>query len=65
MKRKKKPPPYLVTRSAYFFFCDKFVGAVIVLLNSATRVGRPGLLVVEAVAVGLGFNFNLALVSKG
>lgn len=54
-----------MTRSAYFFFCDKFVGAVIVLLNSATRVGRPGLLVVEAVAVGLGFNFNLALVSKG
>lgn len=64
MKRKKNPPPYLVTGSAYFFFRDKFVGAVIVLLNSATRVGRPGLLVVEAVAFGLGFNFNLALVSN-
>lgn len=35
------------------------------LLNSATRVGRPGLLVVDAVAFGLGFNFDLALVSKG
>lgn len=38
------------------------VGAVIVLLNSAMRVGRRGLSVVVAVAFGLGFNSDLALV---